>query len=117
MKRPPRLAEARCLCELRLLLHARPVPPSVVTEEDVIIGRVKGEAHGPRIGRRRGKVKSEMICDPGAPLAPVYFFVFWYVPINWVESTTCVCIACWRSAFLGFLSPVRTVSSAYSLKK
>lgn len=59
------------------LLHARPGPPSVETEEDEVIGRVKGEAHGPRIGRRPGKVKSEMICDPGARVASVYFLVFW----------------------------------------
>jgi hypothetical protein len=76
MKRPPRLAEARSLCELRLLLHARPGPPSVVTEEAVIVGRVKGEAHGPRIGRRPGKVKSEMICDSGARLGRRLFFGF-----------------------------------------
>jgi len=94
------------------LLHARPGPPSVVTEEAVIVGRVKGEAHGPRIGRRPAKVKSEMICDLRARLAVVYFFVFWYVPISCVESTTCGCIACCRSAFLGFLSPASTVSSA-----
>lgn len=59
------------------LLHARPGPPSVVTEEAVIVGRVKGEAHGPRIGRRPRKVKSEMICGRGARVGLVYFLVFW----------------------------------------
>jgi hypothetical protein len=48
-----------------------------------------------------------------------YFFVaaFWYVPITTPEPITCPFIARSRSAFVGADNPIRSASSAYSLKK
>ena len=53
------------------LLHARPGPPSVVTEEAVIVGRVKGEAHGakdrqaPRESKEDNDLRARSV--PGTP--------------------------------------------------